>query len=312
MTVAEPTLQALRNPLARYFFATRPAFLSVTLAACLIGLASAYYDGPAIDPLVALLTVLFALVAHAGVNVLNDYYDALNGSDDHNSERLFPFTGGSRFIQNGVLTKAQTARFGWALVGGVVLAGAWLTRASGSGLLAIGVAGLFIGWGYSAPPLKLNSRGLGELCVATGFLLIVIGADYVQRHAFAALPVVAGASYALLVTNLLYINQFPDRAADLLAGKRHWVARLGPQAARWGYAALAAVAYVWVMVAVTFAWLPSLALAALLSLPLSIHAIFSLFNHAHEPRLLVPAIRSTIAAALVHGTLLGLTLALSG
>ncbi|MDP1635484.1 MAG: prenyltransferase, partial [Gallionellaceae bacterium] len=96
----EPTLAAFPNPLLRYFAATRPPFLSVTFAACLIGLATAAADGTVLRPLAAFFTVFFALVAHAGINVLNDYYDALNGTDAANTERLFPFTGGSRFIQN--------------------------------------------------------------------------------------------------------------------------------------------------------------------------------------------------------------------
>jgi len=35
------------------------------------------------------------------------------------------------------------------------------------------------------------------------------GTDFVQRKGFDAAPFIAGLSYALLVTNLLYINQFP-------------------------------------------------------------------------------------------------------
>ena len=42
MPPAEPTLAALPNPLLRYFLATRPPFLSVTLVAALLGLATAY------------------------------------------------------------------------------------------------------------------------------------------------------------------------------------------------------------------------------------------------------------------------------
>lgn len=153
MPLAEPSLAALPNPAQRYFLATRPAFLTVTLFAALIGLAGAWHSGISLSPASAVITVLFALVAHAGINVLNDYYDDLNGTDPQNTERVFPFTGGSRFIQNGVLTR---------------------------------------GAGLSAPPL-----------------------------------IVAVAGYALLVTNLLSINQFPDRSADEKAGKRHWVVRLG-------------------------------------------------------------------------------------
>jgi 1,4-dihydroxy-2-naphthoate octaprenyltransferase len=46
----EPTLDALHNPLLRYFVATRPAFLSVTFVGCLLGLAAAVYSGIAVDP----------------------------------------------------------------------------------------------------------------------------------------------------------------------------------------------------------------------------------------------------------------------
>ena len=51
---------------------------------------------------------------------------------------------------------------------------------------------MLLGWAYSAPPLSLNSRGLGELSVALGFgILIPLGADYVQRGAFALASVKA-------------------------------------------------------------------------------------------------------------------------
>ena len=45
MPPVEPTLAALANPLLRYFLATRPAFVSVTLFAALIGIGTAYYEG---------------------------------------------------------------------------------------------------------------------------------------------------------------------------------------------------------------------------------------------------------------------------
>jgi 1,4-dihydroxy-2-naphthoate octaprenyltransferase len=310
MPAVEPTLEGLPNPLLRYFLATRPAFLSVTFIACLIGLATVYAGGLPIHPLPAFTTVVFALVAHAGVNVLNDYYDALNGTDELNTDRLFPFTGGSRFIQNGVLTKGETAAFGLALFGVVMLAGLWLMHVSASGLFWIGALGLFIGWAYSAPPLKLNSRGLGELCVALGFVLIAVGTDYVQRHGFSWLPVTASLPFALLVTNLLYINQFPDFKADGAAGKRTVIVRLGPGRAAMGYLFLGALAYGWLAVAVAAGWLPLLALAAALPMLLSLQAGRRLLRHAHQPKQLFPAIQMTILAAISHGTLLAATLAL--
>lgn len=308
MTPQEPSVAAFKNPLTRYFAATRPAFLTASLMGCLIGLAVAALGGVSFDRMLALVTLLFAMLAHAAANVLNDYYDAQNGTDACNVERIFPFTGGSRFIQNGVLTPAQTRNFGFALLSGVALAGLWLMLRTDFQLAYIGLAGLFIGWAYSAPPFRLNSRGWGELCIVAGFLLIVVGADFVQRRGFSVVPFIAGLSYALLAANLLYINQFPDRNADKAVGKLHWVARLDVPQARWGYVLIVLLAYLWLIMNVALGGLPISALAALLALPLSVKAAHVLLRHASEPQQLGGAIKLTIAAMLLHGALLSLAI----
>jgi len=309
MPAVEPNLNNMANPVLRYLMATRPAFLTVTLFAGFIGLASAYADRVPIDLLTAGMSLLFGLVAHAGINVLNDYYDALNGTDDANNERIFPFTGGSRFIQNGVLSRRETAIFGGILMLLVVVAGLWLMLVSDAALLWIGAAGLFIGWAYSAPPFKLNSRGLGEIGVWAGFALIAIGSDVVQRGTFSVKPLIAVASYALLVTDLLFINQFPDEKADGIAGKRHWVVRLGHHNARWLYAVIAVAAYLWLTAAVWAGALPRFALLALASSVLSLQAARTLIQHSATPSSLTPAIQQTIAAAALHGLLLSIGIA---
>jgi 1,4-dihydroxy-2-naphthoate octaprenyltransferase len=175
-------------------------------------------------------------------------------------------------------------------------------------LIWIGAAGLFIGWAYSAPPLALNSRGLGELCVATGFGLVVVGADFVQRGDFALVSIVAAVSYGLLVTNILYINQFPDWRADEAAGKRHWVVILGQHRARWGYLAIGVVAYGFLLWAVGAGLLPRWALIALASGVLTAMAARDLLRYPDRPQLLVPAIKLTIGAAALHGVLLAAAL----
>lgn len=307
-TPLEPIPEALSNPVKRYLLATRPAFLTIALAGCLLGFASAL-EAAFSWPL-AVLTLLLAVAAQAGVNVFNDYYDHLNGSDAVNVDRLFPFTGGSRFIQNGVMSPRQTRFYALTLFAGVIMGGLWLIETRGAGLFWIGLAGLLIGWAYSAPPLKLNSRGLGEICVATGFLLIVVGADFVQRGELSARPWWLGLPYALLVTNILYINQFPDRAADIRAGKLHWVARLQPNVAARGYwliLAASVAALVWLVVS---GWLPTLALVSLLAVLPALKAGRMLSQHAAEPARLAPALRMTIAAAHLQPVLLGLVLAL--
>lgn len=311
MPPLEPSIQSFRNPLARYFAATRPAFLSVTLAGALIGLGTASADGVHIDGLKAFLTVLFALVAHAGANVVNDYYDALNGSDAANQERLFPFTGGSRFIQNGVLSLGETKVFGYALLVVVIPPGLWLTMHSANGLIPIGLLGLLIAWAYSAPPLKLMSRGMGEVGITGGWLLVVLGTDFVQRGAFSTLPLLAGLPFALLVAAILYINQFPDRQADEQAGKRTLIVRLGPALASWGYVLLTAAAYLSLLLAIIFGNLPIWSAAGLLPAILSFNACRQLLADASYPARLAPAIKQTVGAANLNGLLISAGLAIS-
>jgi 1,4-dihydroxy-2-naphthoate octaprenyltransferase len=306
----EPSAERLRNPVLRYFLATRPAFLTITLVGVLLGFATAWHAGMPFDVPAALVALLLALLTHAGVNVLNDYYDHLNGTDALNSDRLFPFTGGSRFIQNGVLTPRQTLAFGLLLFLAVIAGGLWLIEHSGIDLFWIGLAGLFIGWAYSAPPFRLNSRGLGELCVAAGFLFIVIGADLVQRRAPDAMPVLVGLPYALMVTNILYINQFPDRTADMAAGKRHWVVRLRPEQAAHGYGLILLVGLGWLVGVTAAGRLPHWTLVALLAGVPAIRAAVELRHYAAQPALLAPAIRSTIAAAHILAVLLAVALVL--
>lgn len=308
-TPAEPRADSGQPRALVLLAATRPAFLSITLVACLIGLASAAGSGVAVDAWSAALTVLAALLAHAGANVINDYHDARSGADEANRNRLFPYTGGSRFIQNGVLGVRETGRFGHALLALVVPAGLWLAWHAGAGLLAIGAAGLLLGWAYSAPPLALMSRGLGELAIAAAWLLVVVGADYVQRRAFSPLPAMAGLSYALLVASLLFINQFPDHDGDAAAGKRTLVVRLGPDTAKWAYLLIAIVAYGWLVAMVAVERLPQKAGAAALTLVFSFSAARELLAHARQPDELEGAIKRTILAANLHGLALAAALA---
>ena len=305
----EPTTLTLATPGARYVAATRPGFLVAAVIPVLIGLAAAGFE-VVLDAVTAALTLLGAVLAHAGINVLNDVYDERAGCDAINADRVFPFTGGSRVIQNGVLSVADMAAYGWALMAVTVGIGLFLTALSGSGLLVIGLAGLLIGWGYSAPPLRLSARGLGELSVGLGFgLIIPLGTAYVQTAVFLPLAAWGGLPFAFLIALVLYINQFPDRRADLASGKRNMVVRLGARRARLGYPLLVTAAYLSLIAGVAFAGLPATSLVALPVLPLHLVAAWRFWGHAEDPQALRPAIAATLNATTAMGVLLALGIA---
>lgn len=298
----EPTVALRQSPLRCYIAATRPAFLTATAVAVILGWAVAWRNTGHWQWVDALLTLLFALAAHAGANVFNDVFDA-DGSDAHNTARLYPFTGGSRFIQNGVLSQVEMHRFAWSLFLAVALAGFWLVWRTGWVLLPIGVTGLLVGWAYSANPLRLNSRGWGELSIVLGFGLIVVGSEVVQSLQLSEAGLGLAVLYGLMLMNLLYVNQFPDYEADVRAGKRHWVVRLGPQYARWGYGFAPLLASLGLLVGCYLSWFPSLALLGLLAMPLALLAWRNLMQYATQPSQLVPAIVLTIVACHVFGLL---------
>ena len=278
----------------------RPGFLSITAVGCLVGIASAQAAG-GVSGALALLTLLLALLLHAAANMLNDHADALNGADEANTQGLFPFTGGSRLVQRGVVRARDMRNLALALLAPVVLGGLWLTWHSGPALALVGLAGLLLGWAYSMPPLALMSRGLGELAVGLAWGLMVVGADYVQRGQFALAPLAAGGSYALLIANILIANGFPDAVPDALVGKRTLVVRLTPERAAMLYLALALLAHGGLAAFVVLGVLPTPVLWALASLPLSLAGALRLLRHARSPGRLRQALVLGIAAALLHG-----------
>ena len=143
-----------------------------------------------------------------------------------------------------------------------------------------------------------------KVLVSVFFALIVVGIDFVQRGAFSWLSVVAAIPYALLVTAVLYINQFPDYRADQAAGKNHWVVSLGPRRASWGYAAITGLAYGFLVLQVVRGHLPAWCLLALSTVPLSVAASRALVRDAAQPQKLVGAIKSTVVAANLSGLLM--------
>ena len=311
MNIAEPTIDQFPNPVVTYIAATRPPFILATLMPILLGLAFSVYQNHTLHWFTAVLTLLAGMLLHAAVNVLNDYYDALNGTDDQNTERVFPFTGGSRFIQNGVLTRQQTLLYGLGLLLATVLIGLYLISYAGMALFRLGLFGVLLGWGYSAPPLSLNCRGLGEISVLTGFGLLPLGAALVQTGELSLTLLLVSLPVGLLTANLLYINQFPDRKADIQAHKLHWVARLSPQTARWGYVLIALLAWVLLLLLIATGVLPLLALVSALPAILSVRAARILLRNATRPEHLGPAIQLSILAMLAHAGLLALLLVVS-
>ena len=189
-----------------YFLSVRPQFLPAIIIPVLIGSAAAVAKGR-FDPSVFILTLFAALSYHAGMNVLNDYFDYLGGTDNINSGALTPFTGGSRFIQRGLVSPRETLILGLCLIAIGSVAGVWLALTTSLWLFLIGGVGLLTGFFYSAPPLSLAGRGLGEITVGLDFgILAVLGTYVAQTGQIDSAPLAAAIPVACLISTLLFIT----------------------------------------------------------------------------------------------------------
>jgi 1,4-dihydroxy-2-naphthoate octaprenyltransferase len=227
----------------RYFLATRPKFYPASILPVVVGTAWGVAAAGQIDLLAAVLALLATVAVHAGSNVINDVGDELNGTDRNNEGRIHPFTGGSRFIQNEVLTVRQMTVWGIALFVIATGLGALLISLKGIGVLYLGLAGVALAVLYSLPVVQLSGRGIGELAIAVAFgILPVCGAAWLQTGVIDLNVVLVSAPVSCWVAAILLINEVPDLSADESAGKRTWPVRFGLTGTRWIYFSLHVIA----------------------------------------------------------------------
>jgi 1,4-dihydroxy-2-naphthoate octaprenyltransferase len=272
----------------RGFLATRPPFLIASVAPVAVGTAWAGAAFHRFDGLKFGLALAVMLLAHAAANVYNDVGDDINGADPGNSDRIYPYTGGSRFIQSGLLSRAQMTRLAIGLAAAALLLGALLAVMRGPGVIWLGCAGLGLGFLYSLPGVQLSARGLGEATVAVGFgALPVLGSVWLQTGFVDLGAVILCVPVSAWAAAILVINEVPDMDADRRAQKRTLVVRCGIAGARWIYCGLVLIALAASAAAVAQRELPLwYALPALAFAGLGLHAARGISGeHTQRPRL---------------------------
>lgn len=247
----------------RFFHATRPKFFPASVLPVLAGTAWGTAAAGHFDVLVFLLALLATVCVHAGSNVLNDVGDDAGGTDRQNDLRIYPYTGGSRFIQEAILDARGMTRLGWGLLAIAVVAGACLIAIKGLVILYFGLTGVLLGVLYSLGPVRLSAVGLGETAVAIAFgILPVSGAAWLQGAPIDTTLVLFAIPVSAWVAAILLINEVPDIAADGATGKRTLPVRLGLVGTSWLYLAIHVVAVLSVLALTRQGSLPLLSPAA--------------------------------------------------
>lgn len=223
----------------RLFNATRPKFFPASTLPVLAGTAWGFSTTSNFNLPLFMLALFATVSVHAASNVLNDVADESGGTDQQNEDRIYPYTGGSRFIQTGIMSAIEMARLGMSLLALAAIAGLALIFLRGPMVLYFGLAGVALGVVYSLGPLRLSSLGIGETAVAIAFgVLPVAGAAWLQGAALDVPLLLYTLPISAWVAAILLINEVPDIDADGSTGKRTLPVRLGLRSTALLYIAL--------------------------------------------------------------------------
>jgi 1,4-dihydroxy-2-naphthoate octaprenyltransferase len=242
----------MKSKLLILFLASRPKFLVASAAPVLVGSALAFATAGTFSLHLFILAILAIMFLHSGANIANDYFDHTSRNDWLNQNPT-PFSGGRRYIQDGILSPRTTlllSLLALAIGSAIGIYIVYLTHSIF--ILILGLIGLLGGFFYTAPPLRLGYRSVGEPVIALLFgILPVYGSYYLQTQVMDStlrpcsvqasspqvdiIPILPAVIVGILIFLVILINEFPDVAADAAVNKRTLVVRFGIHASVWIY-----------------------------------------------------------------------------
>ncbi len=237
------------------------------------------------------------LPAHLMVNYSNEYFDQEVDRYSYKTN----FSGGSGVLLDHPELVNFTRKFSLTLIIISLILGISFSYTYNSVMfLILTISGNLLGWFYTAPPLKLSYRGLGEIAtVLTGFLMPGLG--YVAVTGTINLPFLIF-SIPLMVFLLIFILsvEIPDREADLKGGKKTFIVRYGRENSLFLTMAAAILASLCFLALPNNIFSPiNLYLIALLSIIPLISAIISYLNRGKSLKIISKSATRNVSALIL-------------
>ncbi len=226
---------------------TRPLFLGGAFLLYLLGAALAWSQGTVVDWGRLLLGQLLVTAIQLTTHYANEYYD-VEGDAVIGAART-PFSGGSGILVSGQLDRAVAlhAMYGCLVVAGVTLIACGLLSPL---MWIIGLVALLGGYFYSAPPLKIEGSGWGELDTSILTAVLVPLTGYVmQANHFDPIVLAISAPWVPIYLAMILTFEFPDYPADKAIGKRTITVRIGLRRAAWLHNVLLIGGMAWMLIA---------------------------------------------------------------
>jgi 1,4-dihydroxy-2-naphthoate octaprenyltransferase len=257
------------SQIAMWWRAVRPFAFTVSLIPPIMGglIALIEYPGLKFSLFHFILAGFGCMTAHAGANLVSDYYDFRTRVD---REGTF---GSSGILVAGIMSPEQVLQGGCITLGIAAIIGAYLVFFTPSGTFLIwlialgGVLGIF----YTAKPFEFKYHALGDLAVFIAFgPAMVLGAFFVQAHHFSWKPVLYSIPVGMLVDAVLHSNNLRDIASDRVVKIKTIPILIGERWSKLMYQALVFGAYLITLLLVLASCLTAFALLVFLSLPLAV------------------------------------------
>jgi 1,4-dihydroxy-2-naphthoate octaprenyltransferase len=254
------------DPVSRWLYLTRASVIPMTLvSAALAGLLAAYRDADVAWGWFA-LSAAGVVLAHMANNLMNDLFDVEVGTDreDYPRNLYSPHP-----VLSGVITKRGLALLALGVNVACLAIMIVLTVVRGWAIVAFALGGFLLSAAYTAPPLRLKKRGLGEPTVVVVWgPLMVGGCYYAATGTIPGAVVLASLPYAILCTTVLMGKHIDKAPWDGPDGTNTLPVLLGDARARRVTQAMLAVFYGSVVALVVARVLPVATLLVALSLPL--------------------------------------------
>jgi 1,4-dihydroxy-2-naphthoate octaprenyltransferase len=301
------TVGPLNGKVGVWYRTLRPFSYPAAIVPVLVGTMLAWHQGSAEWHLFA-LALIGSIAIQAGTNLANEYFDYKQGLDSEAS------LGAAGVIVLGVIPPWQVL---WGAVAAFALGSAigfYLTAVVGWPILVIGFFSVMAGWFYTAKPLALGYRALGEPTVFLFMgVIMVMASYYLHWERFTWEAFLVSAPVGLLVTVILHTNNLRDVNEDAAKGRltwctaavRTWGQEQGMAAARRIYYFLVIVSYLWVFGLVLADVVPWAALLAFASLPLAFRLARIVASGA-EGKALGTVVKGTAQLHLLFGALFAL------
>ena len=216
----------MRSNLIKLLKIARPQFLISGLALFVFGASWAILLGAHFSMSRILFAYLVLIPAHLSISYSNDYFDV--EVDKYDKPTLF--SGGSGILVNhpGLRKPALWVAIILILISLVLGIAFQIIYSFPIWFLGFVVLGNLIGWFYTAPPLKLVYRGLGELSMifSIGLLIPLFGylvtSGRINQDGFLFFVPLMLYGLAFILT-----VELPDMESDRLGKKMTWVAQNG-------------------------------------------------------------------------------------